>query len=75
MVRIMFSDMSQKFGGGALLPDDDEPAVDALGRGAADLVEMFPGFALSLRHLEISTDIYLIYIFNNTKYHRVVSWQ
>ena len=62
MVRMMFSDMSQKFGGGALLPDDDEPAVDALGRGAADLVEMFPGSAgiMSLRHLEISTDVYLL---------------
>ena len=39
------------------------PAVDALGRGATDLVEVFPGSAgiMSLRHLEISSDVYLIF--------------
>lgn len=77
MVRMMFSDVSQQFGGGALFPDDYQPAVDALGRGGADLVEMFPGSAgvMSLRHLEISTDFYsFIHYFQfkfSTKYHSI----
>ena len=46
MVRMMFSDVREQLGGGALLPDDDKAAVDALSLGAVNLIEMFPSLAL-----------------------------
>ena len=49
---MMFGDMSQQFGGGALRPDYHQTAVLALSLSRTELIEIFPSSAavLSERH-------------------------
>ena len=74
MVRMMFIDVREQLGGGALLPDDDKAAVDALSLGAVDLVEMFPSSARiePFEHLlSVNLNKYLIFSIETLyKYHR-----